>query len=56
MLRGDLVSSFIKLLLPYPLAESHGLTLIGYARDERMTVYAHAERVRDCAESIPLHF
>jgi FdhD protein len=42
--------------LAIQLAESHGLTLIGYARDERMTVYAHAERVRDCAESIPPHF
>lgn len=38
------------------LAESHGLTLIGYARDGRMTVYAHAERIRDCVEPVPVHF
>lgn len=29
------------------LAQSHGITLIGYTRDDRMTLYAHAERVRE---------
>lgn len=40
--------------LAIQLAESHGLTLIGYARDGRMTVYAHGERIRGCSGSIPM--
>ncbi|WP_223306815.1 formate dehydrogenase accessory sulfurtransferase FdhD [Acidithiobacillus ferrivorans] len=41
--------------LAIQLAESHGLTLIGYARDRRMTVYAHGERIRGCSGSIPMN-
>ena len=33
--------------LAIQVAESHGLTLIGYARDARMTIYAHGERIRN---------
>jgi len=32
--------------LAIELAESHGVTLIGYARDDRMTLYAHSERIQ----------
>jgi formate dehydrogenase accessory protein FdhD len=29
------------------VAEQVGLTLVGFARDERMTVYSHLERLTD---------
>ena len=35
--------------LAIQVAEIHGLTLIGYTRDARMTVYAHSERIRNTA-------
>ncbi len=33
--------------LAIELAESHGITLIGYAREGRMTLYTHTERIQD---------
>ena len=32
--------------LAIKLAESHGVTLIGFARNDRMTLYAHPERIQ----------
>lgn len=39
--------------LAIQVADSHGLTLIGYTRDARMTVYAHGERIRGCTPARP---
>ena len=38
--------------LAIQIAQTHNLTLIGYARDRRLTIYAHGERFRGNAATI----
>ena len=38
--------------LAIQIAQTHNLTLVGYARDQRLTIYAHGERFRGNAAAI----